>query len=474
MQQRRRALGRQLLQNRVIIQLIAVIDIHRLADVFAHAEAVCALFHYVGGLPNRALVVVGRERIWCKRNRQRFALIRFEQPRFGKADQRRRRLGDSSLRRVDIRLQNVFARAQTRVRDRRAQRDFSRSVHAAAHIAQRKRRVAQAVTERIADGGRRAGDRFKVAIADEHILLILHIQPGFREIRRRRIGRKRRRERIRQMAGGADVSNQNIRRRQAALHAALPRQQRRADGGVIPKPEGIHHAAGVEHHRHARERRQHLFDHMLFLKGEEIIAVVRLTRSVVILTGEAADGEDGGIRKRARLLHEFVAQNGFARFARRRTRGKLRADVFGIKPLQRLKNLDLAFPLLDAKPLSQRTDVSDRRIAASAAALDIILLRFSKHRHARAMLQRERFVFVFEQHHALRRRSAGKRDVCFAAGDARAVRAQRRSGHESDSLPFRFHVNLPPFPSRFFSIIAHIPRILQFADGLGHRLSSLK
>ena len=30
---------------------------------------------------------------------------------------------------------------------------------------------------------------------------------------------------------------------------------------------------------------------MLFLKGEEIIAVVRLTRSVVILTGEAADGE---------------------------------------------------------------------------------------------------------------------------------------------------------------------------------------
>ena len=124
----------------------------------------------------------------------------------------------------------------------------------------------------------------------------------------------------------------------------------------------------------------------VFLKGEEIIAVVRLARSVVILTGEAADGEDGGIRKRARLLHEFVAQNGFARFARRRARGKLRADVFGIKPLQRLKNLDLAFPLLDAKPLSQRTDVSDRRIAASAAALDIIRLRFSKHRHARAVL----------------------------------------------------------------------------------------
>ena len=176
-------------------------------------------------------------------------------------------------------------------------------------IAQRKRRVAQAVTERIADGGRRAGDRFKVAIAGEHIA---PDTPHTAWIPRNspKTDRPQTTTRTYPADGrrGRPTANQNIRRRQAALHAALPRQQRRADGGVIPEPEGIHHAAGVEHHRHARERRQHLFDHVLFLKGEEIIAVVRLTRSVVILTGEAADGEDSGIRKRARLLHEFVAQ----------------------------------------------------------------------------------------------------------------------------------------------------------------------
>ena len=209
------------------------------------------------------------------------------------------------------------------------------------------------------------------------------------------------------MAGRADVADQQIRRRQAALHAALPGQQRRADGGVVLKPERIHHAARVEHNGHAWERREHLSNHVFFLEREEVIAVVRLSRAVIILAGKAADRDNGGIGERARLLNQRVIQNRLSGLSRRCARGVLRLDVLGIKAFQRLKNLDFALVLLHAEPLRQRADVSHRRVSASAAALDIVRLRLAENRHAAAALQRQRFVFVFEQHHALGRRPAG-------------------------------------------------------------------
>ena len=291
--------------------------------------------------------------------------------------------------------------------NRCAELDLSHVIQTAGDVAQRERRVAQAVSERIAYLVRRAGNRFKVAIADEHILLIFHVHSGFRKIGRGRIGRERRRERVRQMAGRADVADQQIRRRQSALHAALPGQQRRTDGGVVLKPERVHHAARVEHHGHARERREHLFDHVFFLEREEVIAVVWLSRAVIILAGKAADRDDGGIGERARLPNQRVIQNRFSGLSRRCARGVLRLDVLGIKAFQRLKNLDFALVLLHAEPLRQRADVGHRRVSASAAALDIVRLRLAENRHAAAALQRQRFVFVFEQHHAFGRRPAG-------------------------------------------------------------------
>ena len=166
---------------------------------------------------------------------------------------------------------------------------------------------------------------------------------------------------------------------------------------------------------------------------------MRLTRAVIILTRKAADCNDGCIGKRTRLLNQFAAQNRLPRFAGRRARVILRADVFCIKAFQRLKDLDFSFILLDAKPLCQRPDIRDRRIAASSAALNIIRLCFSEHRHAASALQRKCIVFVFEQNHALCRRSARQINVLLTAGYAASILAQGCSGHKPNPLPFLFH-----------------------------------
>ena len=183
MQPARRTFFGKLLQDAVLAQHIPLIHIDRIADVFANSEAVFAFFQHIRRFLNHALIVINRKRIRLKRNSQRFALARFQQMCLCKANQRGRRLRDSSLRRIDIRLQDIFARACARIRDLRRNRQFARVVHPAGNIAERKRRVAQAKAERIAHGICRIGNRFKIAIADEHILLIFHIQRRLRKIR---------------------------------------------------------------------------------------------------------------------------------------------------------------------------------------------------------------------------------------------------------------------------------------------------
>ena len=134
---------------------------------------------------------------------------------------------------------------------------------------------------------------------------------------------------------------------------------------------------------------------------------MRLSRAVIILAGKAADRDDGGIGERARLPNQRVIQNRFSSLSRRCACGVLRLDVLGIKAFQRLKNFDFALVLLHAKPLRQRADVGHRRVSASTAALDIVRLCLAENRHAAAALQRQRFVFVFEQHHAFGCRPSG-------------------------------------------------------------------
>ena len=233
-----------------------------------------ALFQHPGGQADRACIVIAGQPFRGYADRQRLRFTRLQQPRFGKSDQHPPCLPQLSLRRLRVNLQHLLSGRAAGIPDPggEAQR---LSLQLSFRLLQGKGGIAEAVAEGIADLFRRPGHGFEIPVAHEDILVVRHIVLGLVEGIGTGIGGEVHCEGVGQTAGRRHVAAQDIRLGQAALDAALPGQQRALNPGRVPEPAGVHHAAGIEYHRHMREPGLHGLRQCFLLTAQIEIPVVR-------------------------------------------------------------------------------------------------------------------------------------------------------------------------------------------------------
>ena len=276
---------------------------------------------------------------------------------------------------------------------------------------QRERSIGQAEAKGVIDLLRRPGNGLKIPVAHKNIVGIADIVLRLVEIGGGRIVAKGGGKGVRQLAGGIDITAEDVRLRHGALHTALPGQQHGPDFGILYEPGGIHHAAHIQNNHDLVELGADLGNHLLFLRGEVEISVPRLTFPVPALRGKPADADNGGIAFRGSLLQKRRRDLRLHSIARLLARHPLARHIFPVECMQRGENLHLALGRLFFHTIAEVAHIGNRHVAAAAAAFHIVNTGLAKERRPTAAFQGQQLVFIFQQHHALRCRFPGQRDM---------------------------------------------------------------
>ena len=420
----------------------------------ADVEFIFSLFQQPRALPDLAEVVIGGHAADGEAHRDGLRVPGEQQLRLAVAAQHLRGLAQFALGGAVIDLHDLSAGHVAGVEDLHRGDDFAvRQRHLL--LRQREAGVGKAVAEGIDHLFRRAGDGFKVAVADVDVLKILHIIVGVVEAVRAGIVAQVPREGVRQLAGGVALAQQQLRRREAAFKAALPGQQHRADSLIFLEPRGLDHAAGVQHHDGLRERGADLLQHGPLGVGQVEVPVlknlvhhadvvaplhalvlrggVELGFAVPALAGEAADGDHRRVGEGPRRREKRVRDLRLVHQAGDVPCGVLRRDVVPVERGGAGKYRHLARGL--NKALIEVADVGHGHVAAAAAALDIVDGALAEEGDSGALRQREDAALVFQQHHALLGGVFAQFNVLRAGCGALAVLPQRQGGEIIRSCP---------------------------------------
>ena len=112
-------------------------------------------------------------------------------------------------------------------------------------------------------------------------------------------------DRVAEPPAGAAPAAEDVGNGVAALHAALPGDEQRADAlAVVLRPGEVHDAAHVEHHHDAGKLRRHLVEHVALGLGEVVAAL--LQGVLPVLAGGAPDDDKGGVRGFRGLSHHCL------------------------------------------------------------------------------------------------------------------------------------------------------------------------
>ena len=110
---------------------------------------------------------------------------------------------------------------------------------------------------------------------------------------------------VAELAGGGDLSGEQVRHSVAALHAALPDEQRAADG-VVTQPAQIQDAAGVDEHSGLLKGRAHLGQELFLVLGEVIAAGFQVV--FPSLASRPANDHQSGLAAGCGGFHLIVCQ----------------------------------------------------------------------------------------------------------------------------------------------------------------------
>ena len=110
---------------------------------------------------------------------------------------------------------------------------------------------------------------------------------------------------VAELAGGSDLSGEQVRHSVAALHATLPDEQRTADG-VVAQPAQIQDAAGVDEHSGLLKGRAHLGQELFLVLGEVIAAGFQVV--FPSLASRPANDHQSGLAAGCSGFHLIVCQ----------------------------------------------------------------------------------------------------------------------------------------------------------------------
>ena len=220
------------------------------------------------------------------------------------------------------------------------------------HIRKGKGCVRKTVPERIYDPFRRARYGLKIAVAHIDIIGVIHVSIRRMESLCGRIILQRSGKSICQLPRRAAVTHQQLRRRVAALHAALPGKQSRGNGVIVPDPARICHAAHIQENNDLRKMRGHILKHPVLrlrqvkvrvLKnrvrqmnmGKSVLRLILRTAEIRFavppFSGIAAEGDNRRVRPRCRPLQQV---SGNFRFRNQPRNSSLAVCLLHIMPVK--------------------------------------------------------------------------------------------------------------------------------------------
>ena len=374
------------------------------AHGIAHEEAVVArLQHPAGLVAGLAEIVEGRKLRQLRFQRDRLAFAGREGLRLAEIAKDLRRLAEHALRRGDVQLNDLLAGDKTDVCDDGFRLDGV-AVHGEGASLDQELGVGQTEAELIVDSFIVGIKGLEPTVADEDILGIRLTL--FAPARRGGIILEVLCPRIVRFAGGVHAAEQHVRDADAALHAGKVHVK---DGvhadpvDLVLRPGGIDHAGGVEHDHDLFEGRRELPEQRFFILTQIPFGAGQVER----LARPAAEEHDRSCRL-CRGSRDLCVRGRIRRFTQ---------DRGGIGVARRMIQRDFA-ALFRCLQRVQRIDrlllkVADLRLGAVAVG-DVavraprrgVVERPEPHRVAeqgdlRAARDRQRRVFVLEQHDAL-------------------------------------------------------------------------
>ena len=329
---------------------------------------------------------------------QHLALTRLQQPGLAKRRQHLGRVAQHAARQRQIALRHLPARRAAHVLHFHGNLDrIALALRLRLHF---KLRVAQAKSEGIQRLFLRK--RLKIAVADVDVL---HIGVGglAAKIRAAGVVLVLARDGVRQPAAGVDLAAQHVRRRVAALHAALPGVH---DGvqlvAVVLHPAHVDHVAAVHHHAHLVKARSHQIQHVLFIVRQ--VEAARLQQVLAVLARRAADHHQRRVAVLRRLRNDALVQRHLGVAHGPLAPGVLVRQVAGDGAPLRVALGQLLGHLhaVLAQALHQAGAIGRDHVAAAAVAHHERVHRAAaEHRNGLLRAQGQQAALVLEQHDAV-------------------------------------------------------------------------
>ena len=165
----------QLLHNPILFNQHRVRNQLCVPHMIAQMEEIRAFFQHIGGTGHHTLIIIAGKQIRFHAQRQILVFAGGKQPRLGKRAHYPLGLAQLALGRFTVQLNNLLSGNLARIGDPAGYADITALQHAAIHIGDGKGGIAQAEAEGITHTLRCAGNRLKVTVADEDVLVVRHI-----------------------------------------------------------------------------------------------------------------------------------------------------------------------------------------------------------------------------------------------------------------------------------------------------------